>query len=205
MKRAYIITGGECFADKLIYMPEDTDFVIAADSGYETALKMGVRPNIAIGDMDSIKTEIDENITKFVSPPEKDDTDTMLAIKYAEAEKSEELIIIGGTGGRIDHTVSNIFMLENLKERGISAVLTDGMNIIRVIKNETVRIFPRGYKYFSVTALETCVITETGCKYPLYNAELRRDLPYAVSNEITGEYSEITISGGAAFLMETGR
>ncbi len=201
-KRAVILTGGECHTERLLasgILPEDA-LVIAADSGYLKAKPLGLKPHIMVGDFDSIPAhamptdaEVPEIIT---APAEKDETDTMLACEIAIARGCTSILIAGGFGGRCDHELSNIFWLENLKLRGVDAVMTDGNGQISVIRDETVTL-PRCGGYFSVFSLDECTVTLSGCKYPLDNAVLRRFLPYAVSNEITADSAVVTVEGTA--------
>ena len=135
---------------------------------------------------------------------EKDVTDTMLACEYAKEQGCRYITIVGGTGGRIDHSLSNVLYLEGLRREGVRVKLTDGENTVQVILDETVTVpapEPESDGYFSVFALDTCVATLTGCKYPLERARLVRQLPYAVSNEVTGEYAAVTVEGAAILVM----
>ena len=192
-KRFVIITGGECYTDGISPSIADDAFVIAADSGYDTARKLGVVPNLLVGDMDSIKN-VPSDVEVYRVKAEKDDTDTMLAASIAKNRGADEIIIIGGAGGRADHWLSNIFLLESLKKDGISAKLHDGINVIRILSDEAATI-PQNGGYFGILALEDSIVTATGCKYPLDRAHITRALPYCVSNEVLGEAATVTVKG----------
>lgn len=211
-KKAVIFTGGECdtalinFKD-IIPHPSET-LIIAADSGYRTSKKADVTPNLIIGDMDSVgfisETLLNsEKIEIITANPEKDYTDTMLAVDTAVSRGAEEITIIGGTGGRCDHALANIFLLEGISERGLRASMTDGRNYIRILKNSTLRLKKRGYRYFSLLSTDICTVTVSGCKYPLTDSTLKRTNPYSVSNEITGEEAAISVSGGSLIIIES--
>ena len=94
-------------------------------------------------------------------------------------------------------------MLEHLSDRGISARLDDGFNRVTVLADGEMAVPNRG-GYFGVLALEDCVVTLSGCKYPLEGARLTRGLPYAVSNEVTGNVAKIKIRG-KALIIESGK
>lgn len=188
-----IITGGECKADGIPERIADNAYVIAADSGYDTAKKLGITPDLLVGDMDSIRN-VPSGIETLRVKAEKDDTDTMLAISIAKEKGAHSITVIGGAGGRADHWLSNIFMLEALADEGIDACLMDGVNEIFVLKDGCVKIPNRG-GYFGLLALEDSVVTAKGCKYPLEGHTLRRTLPYAVSNEVTADFAEISVKG----------
>ena len=103
----------------------DEDLVIAADGGYDHLIELGLRADIALGDFDSVTShEIwDDNICeKFTYPPEKDDTDMLLAIRLGLSKGYHSFAIYGGLGGRLDHTIANIQALAYLATNGAQAV-----------------------------------------------------------------------------------
>lgn len=203
-KRAVIFTGGHC--EPALLSPDDiaADLYIAADSGRITAERCGIRPHVIAGDFDSSDEPTVDGASEIIRvPAEKDDTDTMLACDLAVERGADHIRILGGTGGRMDHLLSNLFLLENLHRRGVSASLCDGRNRISVLENGSRLLSRCGYRYFSLIALEDACVTLTGCKYPLSDAPLTRSLPYAVSNEITAENACVTVSGGPVFLIES--
>ena len=192
-KKFAVICGGECRCEKISTEIFENSFVIAADSGYDTALSLNVKSQLLVGDMDSVKS-VPEGIPTHRVKAEKDDTDTMLAVSIALDMGADEIYIVGGGGGRADHWLSNIFLLESLCESGIHAELHDGINRIFVMRDSSVRL-PSDGGYFGILALEDSVVSAVGCKYPLDKATLTRTHPYAVSNEITDDYAEITVKG----------
>lgn len=197
IKTALVITGGYCNVEEAAHMlPESVDLTIAADSGYATAQKLGVTPDITMGDFDSYRDSLPPEMNILRVACEKDVTDTMLACEYAKDNGCRYITIVGGTGGRIDHSISNVFYLEDLRRQGVRVKLTDGENTVQVVLDETVTVNADG-GYFSIFALDRCIVTETGCKYPLNRAALVRQRPYAVSNEAVGEYAVITVEGAA--------
>lgn len=194
-----IITGGECRLDGIPANIADGSFVIAADSGFDTAKRLGISPALLVGDMDSISS-VPQGVELYRVKAEKDVTDTMLAVDIALERGGREIIIIGGAGGRADHWLSNILMLEAYAERGIDIRLVDGTNEIFVLCDGSVQI-PKCGGYFGILALSDCTVTETGCKYPLERAVLRRNMPYAVSNEVVDDFARITVEGHAVITV----
>ena len=194
-KRALIFTGGSLpdMAELPIY---DTDFIIAADSGYDVCLALDIRPHLLVGDLDSVVCQtIDPALPKKLMPAHKDVTDTMLACECAIEQGADTILILGGLGGREDHSLSNIFYLETLKDRGIEAVIADRQNRIRLLADE-VAVVPRSeMKYLSLFALDFCTVTVEGCEYPLKDYVLTRKNSFAVSNEIVGEAATVTVRG----------
>ena len=200
-KTALVITGGYCNVDTVRrVLPVDVDLTIAADSGYATAQKLGITPDITMGDFDSYRDALPTGMNVLRVACEKDVTDTMLACEYAKEHGCRYITIIGGTGGRIDHSLSNVLYLEGLRKEGVRVKLTDGENTVQMILDETVTVQNDG-GYFSVFALDTCVVTQTGCKYPLDRAQLIRQMPYAVSNEVVGEYATVSVEGIAILVL----
>lgn len=197
LKTALIITGGYCNTERAKkLLPDSVLLTVAADSGCDTAKLLGITPDIALGDFDSISGDLPDGVPVLRVPREKDVTDTMLACDYAIRNGCNDLVIVGGTGGRLDHYLSNVLYLEELRRDGVYATLTDGENTARVISDETVNV-AKTDGYFSVFALDSCVITETGCKYPLSDATLVREHPYALSNEVIGDSATVTVKGSA--------
>lgn len=208
-KKAFIYTGGTVFDEYVIEKPEKGDLVIAADAGYLTARRLGITPDILLGDFDTLGVEnIPEGIECLRVPAEKNDTDTQLAVEVAIERGAEEIVIVGGMSGRIDHTLSTLASLENLWERKagrIYATLTDGKNRVRFIRSSGA-ILPRSqYRYFSLIAADETVkgITLDGCKYPLKNGRISRRHQWAVSNEITGNCALIEIKRGGVWVVES--
>ena len=197
MKTALVLTGGYCNTELVRKtLPEAVDITIAADSGYKIARELDITPDIVMGDFDSYREQLPAELEILRVACEKDVTDTMLACEYAKDVGCKYITIVGGTGGRIDHSISNIFYLEDLRRQGVRVKLTDGENTVQVIIDETVSV-PSDGGYFSVFALDECYITESGCKYPLNRAKLERRRPYGVSNETIADHAEITVEGVA--------
>lgn len=207
--RVLIITGGECSPD--VHIPEH-DLCIAADSGFDTAKRIGVFPHIIIGDFDSV-SELPEKYTDPVTgreseiirhPAQKNETDTMLAARDAVERGASELYIIGGLGGRADHTISNVFLLEKLRRDNVDGILTDGENELRVVTDGACVRLPYGeYRYFSTLALDTAEVSVTGCAYPLDHSILTRSEAYAVSNEPLPCGAEVTCHKGKLLIIRS--
>ncbi len=208
-----IFTGGQIY-EALLEKPCVKDsFVIAADSGYNNARKMSIKPDILLGDLDSIdKTELKahelDEIEKIIVPSIKDDTDTQLAVDTAIARKADEIVIVGGLGGRIDHTLSTVFLLEYMLDKGVSGYITDGKNRVRLMKTDGHEIclcMKREFKYLSLVSLsdECKGVSISGVFYPLNDTILERKYSYAVSNEITSELAKITLREGSMLVIES--
>ena len=205
--KAFIYTGGAIAEQNISERPGAEDLVIAADSGYHNAQKMGIVPNLLLGDLDSLrKTEkIPDEVEILQVPAEKDDTDTQLAVKVALERGAMALVLIGGLDGRLDHTLSNLAILEDLSTKHIPALMTNGQNRVRFIRDNGLILLRDGFRYFSILAADPVVkgVTVDGCKYPLKKAKLTRTNQYAVSNEIMGNCALIEIRKGGAWIVES--
>ena len=204
--RAFIYTGGIIHPDHITEHPKAEDLCIAADSGYHNAQKLGERVDILIGDFDSIGT-VPEGEVKDVRrvPAEKDLTDTQLALEIAVEEGADEIIFVGGLSGRLDHSISNLGVLEDMYLRNLHGYMTDGQNRVHFLKSSSTLIARSAYKYISILAADETVkgVSMEGGKYPLKNQTLKRRLQYAVSNEITGNVVLISVKKGGIFIIES--
>ena len=205
--KSYILTGGVIHPDNIHITPAEGDLIIAADSGLNNAKTLDLAVNAVVGDYDSLghTPEVDAGVEVITVPTEKDVTDTQLAVELALARGSTEIIIIGGLGGRLDHTLSNLAILEDLADKRVRAVIEDGQNRVRLLRNDST-ILPRsGYTYVSLLALDPlCKGVEIeGVKYPLKGAKLERKFQYAVSNEITGNCCFISVRKGSLLVVES--
>ena len=207
MQKAFIYVGGEIHPENITEHPKSDDLTIAADSGYHNALSLGDRVQILVGDFDSIDKgrEIDEKIEILTVPAEKDFTDTQLAVETAIKRGARDIVIIGGLGGRLDHTLSNLAILRELSEAQVYALITDGKNRVRYIRSTSTLISRSGYKYLSLIADDEKVkgVSVEGCKYPLDNATLTNRYQYAVSNEITGNCALVSVKKGGLYIVES--
>lgn len=205
--KAFIYTGGSIDHKGITERPEEEDITIAADSGYKNAKLLGVEPQILVGDFDSInKNEFEGEGTEIITvPAEKDFTDTQLAVSEAVKRGAKQIVIIGGLAGRLDHTLSNLAILEDLHSKGVRATLTDGNNRVSYLKNDSALILRSQFKYISLIARSEKVkgVEIEGCKYPLKNATLTDKYQYAVSNEITHNCAFISVKKGAVLIIES--
>ena len=204
--RAFIYVGGGIDASRIDRFPSENDITIAADSGYSNAVKLKVKPDFAVGDFDSFdQKKIPADVERIEVPSEKDFTDTMLAVNIALEKGAREIIIIGGLDGRLDHTLSNMSLLERLGSQRIYATIEDGKNRVRYIEATSTLVARSKYKYLSLIAADKKVkgVSVEGCKYPLDNAVLKKDHQYAVSNEIEGNVALISVKKGGLYIIES--
>ncbi len=204
--KAFIYSGGSIYPDNITEHPKGDDLIIAADQGYKNALTLGTRPHILLGDLDSLDIgSIPEDIELLQVPAQKDFTDTQLAVDTALKRGASEIVLIGGLDGRLDHTLSNLSILEDLNKKHIHALIANGQNRVRYLNSTSTLIAKSGYRYLSLLCLSEKVkgVSIEGCKYPLTNARLTRDFQYAVSNEIVGNCALISVRKGGIYIIES--
>ncbi len=204
--KAFIYTGGKIDPANITEHPKGDDLCIAADSGYHNAVALGEQVQLLLGDFDSIgDVKIPDKVEKLKVPAEKDFTDTQLAVETALRRGAEEIVIVGGLDGRLDHTLSNLSILEDLHKKKIHAVITDGRNRVRFLSSTSTLIARSGFRYLSLICLSEKAkgVSIEGCKYPLTNATLNRGFQYAVSNELEGNCALVSVRKGDLYVIES--
>ncbi|MDE6455952.1 MAG: thiamine diphosphokinase [Dysosmobacter sp.] len=199
MKRCFIFAAGTFYG--LRERPGDPgDFVIAADGGCRVCLEEYGRPDLLIGDFDSL--EPPEGLARVRRlPVEKDDTDSLAAIRAGLEEGCTDFLIYGGTGGkRLDHTLANLQALLFLRRRGAMGFLYDNDFLWTVIENEDIRVAKTvEWGLLSVFCLGDRAegVFESGVQYPLEDTVLTPDFPLGVSNHILERSARIAVRKGA--------
>ena len=181
MKRCLIIAGGD-------YAPigpvEEGDFVLACDRGYAHALREGITPDLILGDFDSYTGALPAEIPVLRYPPEKDDTDTMLAVYWAAEQGYEAVRLCCAFGGRLDHLLSNIQTLHYALEAGMEAEASDENTLLRVLRPGVYRLPYRAGWSLSLLALTERVegLTIRGAKYEVEGITLCNPTTLGQSN-----------------------
>lgn len=204
--KAFVYTGGRILPENITEHPKGDDLRIAADAGYENALALGERVDLLLGDFDSLKLrDVPKEVERLQVPAEKDFTDTQLAVDTALKKGATEICIIGGLDGRLDHTLSNLAILEDLQGKGIYATITNGYNRVHYIASTSTLVARSGFRYLSLLCLSERAkgVSVEGCKYPLKNATLNRSYQYAVSNELEGNCALISVRKGGIYVVES--
>ena len=180
------------------------DLVICADVAYLAAKKERIEPNIIIGDFDHGENDAPSFSTaEFIRvPSEKDDTDTMLCVRYALEKGADAIVIVGGIGGRLDHTFANLQTLAFIKKQGVTARLITEDNEAFLISDQMQIIKKDGW-YLSVFAYDhICTgVTISGTKYEVTDVSLDTSFPLGVSNEITAEKATVSVKNGTLLVI----
>jgi thiamine pyrophosphokinase len=200
-----IIIGSAPFENYDVFQEMDWEnsFVICADGGVDAALLNHIKPDLIIGDFDSLKGELPKDIEIIKLQIEKDDTDMMAAIRVGLERGYREFILLGALGGRFDHSFANLCVLQYLALQGCKATIVSqgcrvfllnfGRLTLSKLKGSTVSVFPFG--------TESCTVSYEGLKYPLTQARLSADNPLGVSNQIIAEEARIILHQGNALII----
>ena len=188
----------------------DDALVIAADGGVKNCINLRIIPDLVIGDMDSITIKLMENLKadfkniKFINTShDKDESDTQLALDYAVNAGAKQILIIGATGGRIDHSFANLVLLASPKYKNANIkIIAEDLEIF-VLRKPCVISGTIGKKIsiFSLTP-NTYFESTLGLKYGLKNEKLYFSPVRGLSNEFTKTNAKININKGKILLFK---
>ena len=210
-KKACIITGGRLDERFLAYYLDrhPGELRIVVDGALEATHRLGIKPDFIVGDFDTVNHDLLEHYEKSIilrHPPEKDQTDTELAIETALCANCRELVFFGATGSRLDHSLGNIFLLENVLKQGIKAEILNENNRL-YLKNQgfTLNRNNTWGEFLSLLPLSETVegVTLTGFKYPVEQLTFYRERTLGISNEITEEEARVEFSKGTFIVVES--
>jgi len=205
-----IVSGGTAPSERLLrgYL-EKVDFIIAADSGCECLYNYGIVPNLLLGDFDSAKKEILDNLKSQIKevlefPPEKDYTDTEIAIIEAIKRGANKIYLFGAIGSRMDHTLGNIGLLLTTKKRGATLEIIDGNNRLYLAQRK-MKLFGEYGETISFHALCDKVksFKIRGAKYNLDGYDISLLDPRAICNEFVDTPIEISYEEGELLILHS--
>lgn len=203
MKKALIFTS---FIDNLEKIRLDFNSyksIICADGGYIAAQKLGIKPSVFIGDYDSGIQPADRTVIKL--PTEKDMTDSEAAVDLAISKGYDEITVLGGLGGRFDHTMGNIGIIAKYADSPYKVTLVDGNNKVYMLCPGNHRIKKSNYKYLGLISYGcSCYgLNISGVKYPLLNCNLKNNTTLGVSNEILDSEARLSFKKGRLLIIES--
>lgn len=205
-----IVSGGTAPSESLLrsYL-EKVDFIIAADKGSECLYQYNVVPDLLLGDFDSTKKEILDNMklqTKEVLefPPEKDYTDTEIAIIEAVKRGADKIYLFGATGSRIDHMLGNIGLLLKTQRKGVILKIIDDNNKLYLAKKRMTLIGKCGENIsFHALSEKVTDFKIKGAKYNLENYDMSLLDPRAICNEFIDTPIEISYEEGQLLILHS--
>ena len=219
--KVLLITGGKVnmdFAEEYTASKE-YDTVVCADSGLNTAYRLGMPVHYFMGDFDSVSPEIleayregkvegSEQCEWVRYPKEKDYVDTQLVLEWILEKGADEITFLGATGGRLDHFLANINILMLALKQKVPAYIVDSRNRIR-LTDSTLSIERQDMygKYLSLLPLTSTVtgVTLRGLKYLIEDYTLEVGIARAISNEMdeTSDKAEILLRTGVLIVVES--
>lgn len=179
------------------------DYVIFCDSGLKHLEGLQVTPNLIVGDFDSHENPHLDAET-IVLPCEKDDTDTVFAVKEAVKRGFDEVLLLGVVGARLDHTLGNVSILLYLDSLGKKGCIIDDYSEMEIVSDQSVSICDQ-YSFFSLLNITGFAkgITITGAKYPLNGGEITCEYQYGISNEVLpGQTARVSVAEGKLLLIK---
>ena len=213
MKRCLIVTGGTidiAFAKDFLSQ-RSYDYVIAADAGLEVLRPLHISPNAVVGDLDTVDKKVLEEyqnqpgIEFEIHKPEKDETDTELALLTAARQGCEAVDILGALGGRMDHAIGNIQLMYQFFCQGMEVNIYDARNRLYLLGGH--KVFPREEvygKYISFLPMTETVegLTLRGFKYPLQRRTIGLGTSLCISNELKREEGILELEKGVLLCVE---
>lgn len=208
MKRCVIVAAGEIrdYARAGAFLREG-DFFVFCDGGLAHADGLGVKPDVVVGDFDSCDADVlakwQDKCEIIRLPREKDDTDTLFAVKLALERGCSDFLLLGTMGGRFDHALGNISILLYLDGLGKTAVLVDDFSTMHIAGAKPFYIND-DCSYFSVLTVAGDVsgVNIRNAKYPLENASLSSDFQLGISNEVLpGKVAEVSVKHGRVLVV----
>ncbi|MFM9413930.1 thiamine diphosphokinase [Peptococcus simiae] len=207
-RRALLITGGASPSRALIAQGQAAAaFTMCADSGAASLVRLGLWPDMIVGDMDSLAPEVlaqlkDRDCESIILPVEKDFTDTQAALEWLFQHDYQEVLVLGGTGSRWDHSTANYFLVTGYGRQGQSVVMWDEKNAMRYIAGHSYQVPASNHQLSLVpTSDEGVELSLTGLYYGLDSAQVPCGQSLLISNEFVGPEATVTISRGDAWLF----
>lgn len=204
MSRCVIIGGADIRRyDRIKAALREDDYFIYCDSGLKHMEALGAKPDLIVGDFDShVNPQLD--VETIVLPCEKDDTDTVYAMKEALQRGCDDFLLIGVIGGRLDHTLGNVSMLLYLDALGKTACIMDDYSEMQIVSGQPAYIEDR-YAFFSLLNITGVArgISIEHAKYALQDGEITCEYQYGVSNEVLpGKTAKVTVREGRLLLIK---
>lgn len=197
------IVGAMSLTPALRPYPTAEDYVIAADRGYDSLMAYGVVPDLAVGDFDSLGYQPDHpNVIQL--PVEKDDTDMVFALRKGLELGYRRFLLLGGVGGRLEHTLANLQLLDWLTGQGGQGFLAGEKTVATAIRGPASLTFPAamsGYLSAFCNSGTAEGVTLENLKFPLEHSTLTSSFPLGVSNQFLGQSARVSVEKGSLLLI----
>lgn len=188
---------------------KDADYIICADGGAYHAKRLGLKPDVLLGDFDSLGRDdfsyfVNMGIEVLKFPVQKDMTDTELAIEHAAEKGCDAVVLIGALGSRADHSLANIMLLKKMLDMGIKGMIVDENNEIMLI-NDRIVLEENGFSNVSLIPITEKVegVTTSGLYYPLDGATINMGSTWGISNKFVSGRAEVSITKGLMLVVKS--
>jgi thiamine pyrophosphokinase len=207
MTTVLVITGGDSVPASALDGLADVDLVVAADSGLDHAERLGIEPDVIVGDFDSVSADALERFDGRVDrhPVAKDATDLELALQWAIEHEPDRIVVLGGHGGRLDHFLANALVLTTVPGR-IIVEWRAGLATIHVVRDAVDLLGKEGAKVSLVpVGGDVTGVSTEGLRWPLTDASLTSGSTLGVSNEFAGPSAKIEVGSGTLLVIVPGQ
>lgn len=203
-----VVTGGAALdARRVADLPAGA-IVVAADSGIDRALALGLHVDVAVGDFDSVSAAALETVSARGAeierhPAAKDETDLELALDAALARGARRVLVLGGDGGRLDHLLGNVLVLAAPKYATVDVVAEMGTARLTIVRAHT-RLSGQPTDLVTLLAVHGPArgVTTEGLRYPLRNEDLHPGSSRGVSNVLLGDHADVHLRSGALVAVQ---
>jgi thiamine pyrophosphokinase len=204
--KAVILAGGELSVRPVIEaLVKAAEFIVAADSGLDHAVTLEVKPNVIVGDFDSVSPEILEqfpDVPKKRYSRHKDLLDLEIALGVALERGATHIAVLGAVGGRFDQSLATLFISTRFRREGIILSLHGRQDIYLLLAPESQRyMVPVGQRFSLLSLSNKSVITLTNAAYPLNEFALEYGVGLGVSNEVKASPLTVNVHEGLAVLV----
>jgi len=195
---ALLIANGQLPPRKLVRsLARSAHLIVCADGGANHARRMNLRPDIILGDLDSLSpsTKIAFKNVPLLHIPSQESTDLEKAIRYCLKQHHKSIVVIGASGGRIDHTMGALGIFKKFRSRATITVI-DRVGTLMLVRRQ-IRLSTSVGQHLSLIPLEKCSgITTRNLKYALKNESLELGVREGTSNEATADTVTISVRRG---------
>lgn len=208
--KVVVVASGELDANDKRWLAAG-DLVVAADGGADLLERLGRRPALLVGDLDSTDPAVVERLAAAGTrverhPVDKEASDTDLALGAAIAAGATEIVLLGATGGdRLDHELANVLLLADPSLAGRDVRLIRGANTVRALRGGE-RLDLDGALGDLVTLLpiggDATGVTTDGLRWPLAGATLHMGSSLGVSNEVASAPASVRLDQGLLLVVE---
>ena len=207
--RILIIGNGNIDNNAIQDILKPSDVIICCDGGSKYLFNEGILPHYIIGDLDSSVPQIiqffeTKNVVFKKFDAKKDETDMELCIDFALGLNPDEIIILGGIGTRLDHSLANINLLIKAEDKNIKATIIDSKNTVNITKNEF-KIQGKKGDLVSLMPISSMVegVSTKGLEYPLNNATMHIGKSLGISNVMLEDCASVSVKNGYLSIIKS--